>query len=208
MVVFGQHRCAVGTLANHLNAKQVFNELKRGGVPTPHISIVPVSSPETHLNLEPSKTQISEVIENDTSEDEDRAAMAAAIVGSLLGAVGGCLTGLGLLLVPEVGFVLAIGTWGTPLIATVAGAGLGAVSGGLIGSLGEGETSEEITDLDFEHDPMGEYLVMVEGTDDEVHQAETILEQLHQKYLKINLPSISENPLIDFFKNQDFWKSW
>jgi hypothetical protein len=208
MVVFGQHRCAVGTLANYLNAEQVFNELKRGGVPTPHISIVPLTSPEANPNIELSQAQISELPENGESTDEEREAMAAAIVGSLLGAVGGCLTGLGLLLVPEVGFVLAIGTWGTPLIATVAGAGFGAVSGGLIGSLAEGETSENLTDLDFERDPIGEYLVMVEGTDAQVHQAETILEQLHQKYLKINLPTISEHPIVEFFKNQDFWKSW
>lgn len=205
-MVSGQHRCAVGTLANGLNAKQVFNELKRAGVPIPHISIVPIDSKDIAYKEEFGEVEISDSIEDDPQEE--MGAMAATIVGSLLGAIGGCLAGLGLLLVPEVGFFVFVGTWGTPLLTTVAGAGIGAASGGLINAVAGMDTGENRVEVNFEHNSNTEYLVMVEGTDEEVNQAESILDRLNQKYLKINLPSFSGYPLVELFKIPEFWKSW
>lgn len=204
-MVSGQHRCAVGTLANGLDAEQVFNELKRAGVPIPHISIVPIDSKDI-AKEELGEAEISDFVEDDPQEE--MGAMAATIVGSLLGAISGCLAGLGLLLVPEAGFFLAVGTWGTPLLTTVAGAGIGAASGGLIKAVAGMEAGENQVEVDFKHDSNAEYLVMVEGTDEEVNQAESILDRLNQKYLKINLPSFSGYPLVELFKIPDFWKSW
>lgn len=205
-MVSGQHRCAIGTLANGLDAKQVFNELKRAGVPIPHISIVPIDSKDIAYKEELGEAEISDSIEDDPQEE--MGAMAATIVGSLLGAIGGCLAGLGLLLIPEVGFFVVVGTWGTPLLTTVAGAGIGAASGGLLNAVAGMDTSENRVEVNFEHDSKAEYLVMVEGTDEEVNQAESILDRLNQKYLKINLPSFSGHPLVELFKIPGFWKSW
>ena len=206
-MVLGQHRCAVGTFANRPDAEQVFNELKRAGVPTPHISIVPLEFKDAHHEEKLSNTKFNDLDEDNSQEE--MGAMAATIVGSLLGAIGGCLAGLGLLLVPEFGFFLVVGTWGTPLFTTVAGAGIGAASGGLIHAVAGMETSENRVEVDFEHNSNAEYLVMVEGTDEEVDQAEFILERLNQKYLKINLPSFSGHPLVELFnKIPEFWKSW
>jgi len=205
-MVLGQHRCAVGTFANRPDAEQVFNELKRAGVPTPHISIVPLESKDADHEEKLSNTKFNDLDEDNSQEE--MGAMAATIVGSLLGAVGGCFAGLGLLLMPEVGLVLAVGTWGTPLLATVVGTGIGAASGGLIRVVAGMETPEDEAGVDFERYSTSEYLVMVEGTDEEVYQAESILDQLNQKYLKVNLPSFSKHPFVESFKTRDFWKSW
>jgi hypothetical protein len=118
------------------------------------------------------------------------------------------LAGLALLLVPEAGFFLAVGTWGTPLLTTLAGAAIGAARGGLINAVWGMEVGENRVEVNFKHGSNAEYLVMVEGTDEEVNQAEFILERLSKKYLKINLPSFSGYPLVELLKMPEFWKSW
>jgi hypothetical protein len=62
-------------------------------------------------------------------------ATAGAEVGALLGGAGGLLVGLGVLAIPGVGPVLAGGWLFATVIGAVAGAGLGAATGSLIGVL-------------------------------------------------------------------------
>ncbi|MEW6492137.1 MAG: hypothetical protein AB1589_06260 [Cyanobacteriota bacterium] len=107
------------------------------------------------------------------------------------------MAGLSLLLLPEAGFVIAVGTWGIPLLTTVAGAGIGAASCGLIGAVVGREAPENQAEVDEEGNSSREYLVVVEGTDEEVHQVESILSRLNRKYFKTNIPSLSEHPLVD-----------
>lgn len=161
----GQHKFTVGIFDNRPDAEQVFNRLKLAGVAIPHISIIPMDSRNTECREEVSEDEAP----------EENSAIAATIVGMLLGAVGGCLGGLGLLLVPEAGFVLAVGSWGLPLLTTVTGAGIGAASFGLIRSFAGLKTSEDGTDFDEQGRWNREYLVVVEGTDNEIYQAESII---------------------------------
>lgn len=74
---------------------------------------------------------------------KDRNATCASITGGMVGAIGGCLLGLGLLVVPGVGTILAVGTSGAALAATIAGAGIGIASGGLISALGGSDIFED-----------------------------------------------------------------
>jgi hypothetical protein len=204
-MVLGQHRCAVGTFANRPHAEQVYNELRRAGVPTPQISLVPIDSQDSDQQEVLSEARINNLVEDDSQEE--MGAIAAALVGSLLGAIGGCLAGLGLMLAPEIGVVMIMGTWGTTLVTTVAGAGIGGFGCGLLKAVSDMESPEDQAIADFESDSSSKYLVMVEGTEEEVHQVESILDRLNQKYLKINLPSLSENPLLELLKAPRFWKS-
>lgn len=204
------YRCALGTLTNYLDTQQVLNELQHAGVPTRQISIVPINSEETTREDELKDVKISDRIEDNQQEDldEEIGVMPAVLIGSLLGSVGGCLAGLGLLLTPGVGVVLALGTWGTTLISTMAGAVIGIVGGGSIGALAGRKPYQDPAEENFTGYPSHEYLLVVEGTDEQVHQAESILERLNKTYLKTNLPSLSEHPLLDFFKTSNVWKSW
>ncbi len=65
----------------------------------------------------------------------DVAAPRGAITGSMICAICGCLAGLGILAVPGVGPVVAVGTTATALIMTLAGTGIGVACGGLVDAL-------------------------------------------------------------------------
>lgn len=168
-MVFGPHRYAVGTFANRLDVQQALHELRQAGLKTTQISIV---SNDIDAQ-EPLDESGSSNWESETSQDVR--ATGATITGSLLGAIGGCLVGLGLISLPGINLVVAVGTSMTALMTTLAGAGIGAASGGLIEALGQLGTASN--SVDFDCYSSGEYLVMVNGTDDEVKRAESILGQ-------------------------------
>lgn len=206
-MVLGQYRCAVGTLTTRLEAEQVLKELKQAGVPISQISIVPVASNNAVLKQELSGIEFNDDVEDNSQSPAETTAKAGAIVGTLLGAIAGCMAGLSLLLVPEAGFLIVVGAWGMPLLTTVAGAGIGAASCGVIGAVAGKEAPENKTGVDEEGNSSREYLVVVEGTDEEVHQVESILSRLNRKYFKTNLPSLSEPFIVDWFKTPGLWKS-
>jgi len=77
-------------------------------------------------------------------EDNPQAKTAhcATITGSMLGAIGGCLAGMGILAIPGFVPILAIGSAGTAVVVTLAGAGIGLAGGGLI-SIAATDKSED-----------------------------------------------------------------
>ena len=93
----------------------------------------------------------------------------------MLGAIGGCLVGLGFIAVPGVALIVAVGTSGTALVSTLAGAGIGIASGSLISALTKLEISSERARVDSDRFLQCEYLVRVNGTYEEVCLAESIL---------------------------------
>jgi hypothetical protein len=95
----------------------------------------------------------------------------------MLGAIVGCLLGVGLLAVPGVGLVVAVGTSGA-LTATLAGAGIGLAIGGLIEALAGLGMTDSPARIDSDRLFRGEYLVIVNGTDNEVRRAEYILSRM------------------------------
>jgi len=74
------------------------------------------------------------------AEDAGAGVISGATVGGILGA----LVGMGTLIIPGVGAVLAVGTLAAAIGSAAAGAGVGAITGGLIGALvGMGIPEEE-----------------------------------------------------------------
>lgn len=96
------------------------------------------------------------------------------IAGSMLGAIGGCLVGLGILAVPGIGLVVTVVTSGTALAATLLGAGIGMGSGSLIEILANLGMTKYRARVCSDRFSEGEYLVIVNGTDGEVLSAESI----------------------------------
>lgn len=140
-MVLGQHRYTVCTFTNRLDAERALNTLKHSGFPTDEMAIVSDRAEQSDRNQEIGEVRSNNIDEEDSLEE--KRAMAGALVGSLIGAIGGSLLGLGLVLVPEADLVATVGSWGTPLIATVAGGGIGAASCGLIGALAGTEIAED-----------------------------------------------------------------
>jgi hypothetical protein len=105
----------------------------------------------------------------------DEGAKAGAATGGILGGLGGLLVGLGALAIPGIGPVIAGGALATALATTAAGGAIGAAAGGLTGALvGLGIPDDKAR---FYNDRVarGDYLVMVDGTEDEIRRADTVL---------------------------------
>ena len=72
---------------------------------------------------------------NQNEQERPATGIGAALVGTLLGGIGGCLLGIGLLTIPGINLLIVTGTAEATLLTTIVGAGVGAVSFGLIGAL-------------------------------------------------------------------------
>ena len=164
-----QYKYAVGTFTNRISAERALNVLTTSGVQTDRISIFVIDAEHDE--------QFGEVGIGARGwyKTYDGTATCATITGSMLGAIVGCLIGLGVLVIPGVGPVLLIGTSGTTLAATITGTGLGLASGGLISVLSSLRSTYEQDEADSEHVFQNNYLLIVKGTKEEVRHAKSIL---------------------------------
>ena len=104
---------------------------------------------------------------------ETSATSTGVAAGVAVGSVGGLLAGLSTMIIPGMGIVLAAG----PIIATLASAGIGAVTGGLIGALRESGVPHDEAKNYSDGVQRGATLVTAEVTDDLAQQAATIMNE-------------------------------
>ena len=107
----------------------------------------------------------------------DEGAKAGAVTGGALGGLGGLLVGLGALAIPGIGPVVAGGAVATALATTAAGGVIGAAAGGITGGLVGLGIPENRARVYNDRLNRGDYLVIVDGTDEEVRHAEAILKR-------------------------------
>lgn len=163
-----QLKRAVGTFTSRQSAEQGFKQLYCAGFPLNRISLM---SKDSAL-LE----ELEAAIKNTHLKYQAPAGKApcAMITGSILGALGGCLATIGVLSIPGVAPILAISAAvGTTLGATLAGAGIGLVGGGVVSACNCAEGAAE------QDSACDEYLVMLEGTEKDFYRAEIILSKLN-----------------------------
>jgi len=162
-----QKRHVVGTFPSRIDAEHARDNLNSAGFRMAEITVAKkteldeqLDGPCTRCNLE--------------DKPQERTATSGTITASMLGAIGGCLVGVGLLAVPGVGPLVAIGASGTAVVTTLAGVGIGIASCSLM---------EVLAGFKIPSEREGEYLVMVDDTDDEVRRAESILKQVSVNHL-------------------------
>jgi hypothetical protein len=114
-------------------------------------------------------------MQSDRGNKADEGAKAGAVTGGALGGLGGLLIGLGTLAIPGVGPVILGGAAATALATALSGGAIGAVAGGVTGALVGLGIPEDRAKVYNERLAKGDYLVMVDGSDAETHQAESIL---------------------------------
>jgi hypothetical protein len=95
--------------------------------------------------------------------------------GATAGGIAGLLVGLGALIIPGVGPVIAAGTWATAIGTTAAGAGLGAIAGGIVGALTGAGLSHDEAHVYAEGVKRGNILVTVKADDHQVGQVSDTL---------------------------------
>jgi len=158
-------RRGVGTFATREEAERALDALRDSGFNMADVSVVGRHEGETVAGTEV----------KDRPESAGGGAVAGVRAGGAAGALVGLLAGASALAVPGFGPVLAAGTLGTVLSSTLVGSAAGATIGGLGGALvGYGVPSEH-ADRYTGAVEQGGYLVVIDGTDAEVRQAESIL---------------------------------
>ncbi|MBD2502413.1 general stress protein [Anabaena azotica] len=167
-MVVGVHRRAVGVFSHRRDAEKALNDLKHSGFAMDRVSII---AQDADRNENIAGSQVREKV----GDKSDEGATTGALTGGALGGLTGLLVGLGTLAIPGIGPIMLAGATATTLATTLAGAGIGAVTGGLLGGLiGLGIPEERARGYE-NRVRQGHYLVIVDGTDAEIAQAEAIL---------------------------------
>ncbi|QLE56321.1 general stress protein [Nostoc sp. TCL26-01] len=167
-MVVGVGRRAVGVFSHRRDAEQALHELKQSGFAMDRVSVI---AQDTDRNEEIAGTPVQERV----GDKSDEGAKVGAATGGALGGLGGLLVGLGILAIPGIGPIMLAGATATTLATTLAGAGIGAVAGSLLGGLIGLGIPEERARAYEDRVRRGHYLVIVDGTDAEIAQAEAIL---------------------------------
>jgi hypothetical protein len=167
-MALGQHKRAVGAFPRRRDAEVALRELRDSNFPMDKVSVI-TRDADQQGNI--GGTEVREKIGNKA----DEGATAGAITGGTLGGVTGLLVGLGSLLLPGIGPIMLAGATATALATTLAGTAIGAAAGSLLGGLIGLGIPEERAIIYNDRVSRGDYLVIVEGTDDDIRRAEAIL---------------------------------
>lgn len=165
----GKSKLAVGVFSNRQETEDALHELKNSDFPMHKVSIL---ARHTDKDDEIAGVQVGDRVD-DSKIDEG--AMTGAAAGGALGTLTGLLVGLGALAIPGVGPLAIAGATATALATTLTGGALGALAGSLVGGFIGLGIPEERAKVYNELVSRGKYLVMVDGKDEEIARAETVL---------------------------------
>lgn len=163
-----EQKRSIGVFPNRFEAEKAIDELKVAGFPMDKVSAL---GPDT--NPEEVETAANNL--GDVENQGDQAARAGTISGGALGGLAGVLAGIATLTIPGLGPVVAGGVAANALATTLAGTAVGATAGGLVGGMSSLAIPELKAEAYKDWLSRGAYLVMVEGSEDDIGGAETIL---------------------------------
>jgi hypothetical protein len=164
-----QQKRALGILSGHENTEGSLKALHSSGFSMDKISVVGRDlNPEAET---PGNVEISNQV-GDTKVDATQSTVSNTATVS---ATGFTMLGLTSLALPGLGVVLAAGSFAAALAATVASTGVAAVAANnLVKALSQMGIPDAQAKLYSDQLHQGNYLVMVEGSEEEIQQAESI----------------------------------
>ncbi|MBW4653700.1 MAG: DUF1269 domain-containing protein [Kaiparowitsia implicata GSE-PSE-MK54-09C] len=171
-----QYKRVVGIFTRREDLESALHALNDAGIDKERISLL-----ARHVENVEGAEGITDTQGNEAKEG----AGIGATTGTVLGGVGGFLVGAGVLAIPGVGPVLAAGVGISEIAATLAGAGIGAAAGGLVGALVGAGIPEEKAKTYEKRIQAGDYLLMVDGTTDNLQNVESILRDRHIEELGV-----------------------
>ncbi|MEG4814294.1 histidine kinase [Microcoleus sp. K5-D4] len=164
----GRQKRAVGVFSTRRETEHALGELRNAGFDMNRVSVIAKDAD--------SKGDIAGIDVHDSADNKsDEGATKGALTGGTLGGLTGLLVGLGLVAIPGIGPIMLAGASATAIATTLAGTALGAAAGGLIGALVGMGIPEEEAKVYNDRVARGDYLVLVDGSETEVAQAESIL---------------------------------
>ncbi|MEH2162264.1 MAG: histidine kinase [Nostoc sp.] len=165
----GVARRAIGVFSHRRDAEAAITELRDAGFPLSRVSIIAkdakgqgIAGVDVDKNL-------------GTGNKADDGAKTGAATGGVVGGLTGLLVGLGTLAIPGIGPVIAGGAVATALATTLTGGAIGAAAGSIVGALVGLGIPEDKARVYGDRFQRGDYLVIIDGTQTEIHQAEAIL---------------------------------
>ncbi|MCF2151283.1 histidine kinase [Desmonostoc muscorum LEGE 12446] len=159
---------AIGVFSHRRDAETALTELRDAGFSMNRVSII-AKDRNVHGIAGVENRNV------DTGNKADEGAKTGAATGGVLGGLTGLLVGLGTLAIPGVGPVIAGGAVATAIATTLAGGAIGAAAGGIVGALVGLGIPEDRARVYGDRFQRGDYLVIVDGTEAEIHQAGAIL---------------------------------
>lgn len=163
-----RHKRAVGVFASRRDAEYALHELRDSGFSMDKVAVI---AKDADRGGEIAGADLSDRVGNKA----DEGAATGAVTGGALGGLTGLLVGLGALAIPGIGPIMLAGATATTLATTLAGGAIGAAAGSLVGALVGLGVPEEQARFYNDRISRGDYLVIVDGTDDDIRRAGAIL---------------------------------
>lgn len=159
----------IGSFDSFSDAHQVASELRAAGFLESDISIVGNNADGSYTN----DPRVSEATTDRVAPDRDETSATAkgAVAGAVVGGGAGLAASLAGLAIPGIGPIIAAG----PIVATLAGAGTGAVAGGLIGGLVDLGVPERDAEYYAEAVRRGGALVTVRADESRAEEAADVM---------------------------------
>lgn len=173
MAVLNDKR-AVGVFPTRREAEIALKELKNSGFSMDKVSVIARDG-----DRESDIANVEVEDRDSVGNKADEGATTGAVTGGVLGGFTGLLVGLGALAIPGIGPIMLAGAGATALATTVAGGAIGAAAGGLVGALVGLGIPEEQAKVYNDRIARGQYLVIVDGTETDIHHAQEILQHNH-----------------------------
>ncbi len=167
------HKRAVGTFSHHADAETALHELRDSGFSMAQVSVV--GQDINHNSNVAGANKGDHLSDLDKNNKADEGAKAGAATGGTVGGLTGLLVGLGIAAIPGVGPIMLAGAGATALATTLAGGAIGAATGGIVGGLIGLGIPEDRARTYSDRVDHGDYLVMVEGSEEDIQRAEAIL---------------------------------
>lgn len=158
-------RHAIGVFPTRQSAEIALTELRDAGFNMNKVSVIA-------RNAGDNERMGGADVSKSKGEQAKGGAKAGAVAGAATGGLMGLIGGLGALLIPGIG---AAAEAGIVLANTLLGGAFGAAGGGLVGALIGWGVPEDQAQYYDERVAAGDYLVIMEGTEAEIRQAEGIL---------------------------------
>jgi len=171
-MALGQHKRAVGVFSSRRDAEIALRELRDSNFPMDRVSVI---TRDGDRQEDIAGADVRADIRDPDDNKADEGAATGALTGGALGGLTGLLVGLGTLAIPGIGPIMLAGATATAIATTLAGTAIGAAAGSLIGALiGLGIPEDEARGYN-DRVSRGDYLIMIEGNDEEISRAAAIL---------------------------------
>lgn len=171
MVASQQTKRAIGVFLDREQAEQAIHNLQASGFPIDKISLI---AKEAEPEEQVSGVEVTDQV------GETKVVNSASVVGNTIAAssTGFALLGLTALALPGLGMVLTAGSLGAALVASVASSGVAVVAANnLEKALVDYGVPSGRASRYSDHLQRGDYIVTVEGSDEEIQQAGEAFQQ-------------------------------